>query len=268
MCKRTAIYGLVGFPLGHSYSKEHFTRKFAREGLDGEYKNFEIERIEKLTEVIDREPGLVGFNVTIPYKKQVMALLDEVSPLAREVGAVNVVKIEREADGRMRLHGYNSDCGGFLQDISPLLTPAHRKALILGNGGAAQAVATALRSVGRAVTFAGRRPGNGVMLFEDVTPEVVAGYDVIVQCTPLGMYPHTDGVPAIAYDGIGPKHVCYDVVYNPAETEFMRLCRERGATVKGGTGMLEGQARIAWRIWEGDKDAENIGNKQKQDDKT
>lgn len=251
-----STYGLVGYPLGHSFSKEFFAEKFRREGLNAEYLNFEIDSIDKIHAVIASHPTLRGFNVTIPYKQAIIPYLDTLSPLASRTGAVNVVKVEHTPD-RIRLHGYNSDCGGFYSDIAPLLRRDITQALVLGKGGAARAVATALELRGIAPAFVTRRHADGCLLFEQITPDIISATHLIVQCTPLGMYPRVDTVPDIPYQAIGPRHVCYDVVYNPSPTEFLRRCQMRGAVVRGGLGMLHAQARIAWDIWQGsDSDTE------------
>lgn len=249
MFSATSIYGLIGYPLGHSFSQRYFTEKFEREGIDARYMNFELKDIDSLAEVINT-PGLRGFNVTIPYKRKIIPLLDKISPMASKAGAVNVVKVVSGADGARELHGFNSDCGGFLGDIRPLLA-ARRKALILGHGGAAQAVSTALYSIGIEAAYVTRKPLPDSILFADLTREMIAENKLIIQCTPLGMYPHTDTFPDIPYDAIGPGHLCYDVVYNPTPTEFMKRCAVMGATVRDGSGMLIGQAEIAWKIWNG-----------------
>lgn len=248
MFSNTSIYGLVGYPLGHSFSQRYFMEKFERERLNARYLNFEIEDISRITEILAIK-DLKGFNVTIPYKQAFIPYLHSISPIASKAGAVNVVKVIREPDGSCRLHGFNSDCGGFLSDIQPLIRPLHRKALILGHGGAAKAVHTALGAIGIGATYVTRRPMPGSIMFSELTEQLVAEHKLIIQCTPLGMYPDVDTFPPMPYRAIGPDHLCYDVVYNPSPTQFLKLCAARGAEIRGGEGMLLGQADLAWNIW-------------------
>ncbi|MDE6384426.1 MAG: shikimate dehydrogenase [Paramuribaculum sp.] len=248
MFSATSIYGLIGYPLGHSFSQRYFAEKFEREGIDAQYLNFELNDISQISDVI-AIPELRGFNVTIPYKQKIIPLLDSISPMARKAGAVNVVKVVDMPDGTRRLYGFNSDCGGFLSDIVPMLTPDHTKALILGHGGAAQAVRVALDSINIHSTYVTRRQLPDSILFSELTHGLVNDHKVIIQCTPLGMYPNIDSCPPIPYEAIGSRHLCYDVVYNPAPTEFLKRCAVRGAAVRDGAGMLIAQAELAWNIW-------------------
>ena len=249
----TAKYGLLGHPLGHSFSRGFHTERFARLGIDAVYENFDLPDLAELPAVLAREPQLRGLNVTIPYKQAVMAYLDELDPLAERIGAVNVVRVERRADGSVRLTGHNSDIVGFRDSIRPLLGPSHRRALLLGTGGASKAVRVALEDLGIACTYVSRRrqetPCGTALTYDELTPEVMAAHTVVVNCSPVGMFPHVDECPAIPYDALTPQHVCYDVIYNPDPTLFMRRAAERGATVKGGREMLEGQAIESYRLW-------------------
>ena len=245
-------YGLIGYPLGHSFSKGYFTRFFEEEGLDAEYKNFEIPSIDGLTAVLDEESALQGFNVTIPYKQQVMPLLHEIDTAAATIGAVNVVKVSRH-DGRIHLKGYNTDAIGFAQSIRPLLKPHHTHALILGTGGASKAVDYALQQLGLATCFVSRTPSSTperpTLAYTVLTPELLARHTVIVNTTPLGMHPKVDQCPPIDYAQLGSRHLLFDVVYNPTKTLFLQRGEEAGATICNGMEMLIGQAKAAWEIW-------------------
>ena len=239
-------YGLVGWPLGHSFSRRYFTEKFEREGLDAEYLNFELENVSLLPEVL-ANATLRGFNVTIPYKQAVMAYLDRIDPVAREIGAVNVVKVE--SDGT--LTGYNSDVYGFVESIRGMMDGKvdAQRAMVLGVGGASRAVVHGLRTLGLEVTQVSRREGAGDLTYDDLTADIVGAHGVVVNTTPLGMYPNVEGCPQIPYEGIGENHLCFDLVYNPLETEFMKRCAAKGAKVKNGLEMLHLQADRAWEIW-------------------
>lgn len=246
------IYGLLGYPLGHSFSKNYFNDKFAAEGIDAEYINFEIPSITDLKEVLDDHPELSGLNVTIPYKEQVMPYLDALDPEAEAIGAVNVIKILRSDsvdDDDFELIGYNSDVVGFRNSLSPLLTPERKKALILGTGGAAKAVRQGLISLGVEPVYVSRTAREGMLTYDDLTPEVMAEYKVIVNTTPLGMYPKVDACPPIPYEYLTPGHLLYDLIYNPDVTTFMKKGRAHGAEVKNGLEMLLLQAFESWRIW-------------------
>lgn len=246
------IYGLLGYPLGHSFSKNYFNDKFAAEGIDAEYINFEIPSITDLKEVLDDHPELSGLNVTIPYKEQVMPYLDALDPEAEAIGAVNVIKILRSDsvdDDDFELIGYNSDVVGFRNSLSPLLTPERKKALILGTGGAAKAVRQGLISLGVEPVYVSRTAREGMLTYDDLTPEVMAEYKVIVNTTPLGMYPKVDACPPIPYEFLTPGHLLYDLIYNPDVTTFMKKGRAHGAEVKNGLEMLLLQAFESWRIW-------------------
>lgn len=244
-------YGLIGYPLGHSFSRGYFNEKFKAEGIDAEYVNFEIPTINDFMEVIEENPDLCGLNVTIPYKEQVIPFLDELEPDTVKIGAVNVIKIVRQPKGKVKLIGCNSDIIGFTQSIQPLLRPeVHRKALILGTGGASKAVRQGLVNLGLEPVFVSRtKKSDEVLTYAELTPEVMAEHTVIVNCTPVGMYPKVDACPDIPYDLLTPKHLLYDLLYNPDETLFMKRGLERGATVKNGLEMLLLQAFGAWEIW-------------------
>ncbi|MGM9697173.1 MAG: shikimate dehydrogenase family protein [Prevotella sp.] len=241
-------YGLIGYPLGHSFSISYFNQKFADEGLDAVYENFEIPTIDALTEVVETNPNLRGLNVTIPYKEKVMPFLDMVSPEARAIGAVNVIKVEHEGNNTI-LKGYNSDVIGFTKSIEPMIEKYHKKALILGTGGASKAIQYGLKSLGLETVFVSRYDRPNTIQYKEITPEIVEEYNVIVNCTPCGMYPHTDECPELPYEAMNSKTILYDLIYNPNETLFMKNGEKYGATTKNGLEMLLLQAFASWDFW-------------------
>ena len=243
-------YGLLGYPLGHSFSRNYFNQKFEAERIDAEYLNFEIPEIKEIKNVIKENPELNGLNVTIPYKEQVIPYLDDLDEDARQIGAVNVIKFSKGLFGKVKLKGYNSDIIGFKQSIEPLLKEHHRKALILGTGGASKAVFQGLKQLGVASTFVSRKAKEYCITYEEITPKVMEQYTVIVNTTPLGMYPNVNACPDIPYDLLTSDHLLYDLLYNPDETLFMRKGKEKGAVVKNGLEMLLLQAFAAWEIWQ------------------
>lgn len=247
MAKNT--YGLVGYPLGHSFSKGYFTEFFQQEGICAEYKNFELPAIGDLARVLEQETALQGFNVTIPYKQQVIPYLHELDAAAETIGAVNVVKVMRNAEGHVYLKGYNTDVIGFADSIRPLLRPHHTHALILGTGGASKAVDYALRQMGLETCLVSRTKWEGMLTYEELTSEVLSKYHVIVNTTPLGTFPKTDECPPIDYTLINDNFLLFDLVYNPEKTLFLQRGEQAGATIRSGMEMLIGQAKAAWRIW-------------------
>lgn len=242
-------YGLIGYPLGHSFSISYFNQKFADEGINATYENFEIPSIDDLPEIIDRYPNLRGLNVTIPYKEKVIPFLDSISPEARAIGAVNVIRVVHQKNKTL-LKGYNSDVIGFTQSIEPMLDPKwHKKALILGTGGASKAINYGLKSLGIEPVFVSRYERPGTIQYQSITPEVVHEYNVIVNCTPMGMYPHTDECPQLPYEAMDSHTILYDLIYNPDQTLFMRNGAKYGAEVKNGLEMLLLQAFASWEFW-------------------
>ena len=242
-------YGLIGYPLGHSFSISYFNQKFKDENIDAVYENFEIPSIDLLPEVLDSNPNLKGLNVTIPYKQKVIPFLDNISPEARAIGAVNVIKVIHEGK-KTRLKGYNSDVIGFTQSIEPMLEPRyHKKALILGTGGASKAIDYGLKSLGLETVFVSRFERPETIQYDKITPAVVQEYNVIVNCTPLGMFPHTEECPQLPYEAMDSHTILYDLIYNPDETMFMKRGAERGANVKNGLEMLLLQAFASWEFW-------------------
>lgn len=242
-------YGLVGYTLGHSFSAGYFAEKFAREGIAATYTNFEIPDIAQFASLIAERPNLRGVNVTIPHKQAVIPLLDALSDEAQEIGAVNVVRILRDKDGGVHTKGFNSDVIGFVNSITPLLKSHHRRALVLGSGGASKAVVFGLKKLGIATTYVSRTKRTDVLIYEELTPEVLSTHHVIVNCSPVGMFPHMDEAPNLPYHLLTPLHLCYDLVYNPLETAFMKKSSAQGAVVKNGLEMLHLQAEASWQFW-------------------
>ena len=242
-------YGLIGFPLGHSFSKIYFNRKFLSEGIDAEYVNFEIKNVKDLRSVLRENPDLCGLNVTLPHKMDVIPLLDSITENARNIGAVNVIKFKKGLFGKLHLEGHNSDITGFKQSIEPMLNETHKKALILGTGGASKAVFHGLKQLGVESTFVSREKEDSFLTYSELTDNMMEEYTVIVNTTPLGMYPNTGFCPEIPYKALTPGHFLCDLIYNPDETLFMRKGKEYGAEVKNGLEMLLLQAFISWEIW-------------------
>lgn len=243
-------YGLIGYPLGHSFSISYFNQKFEDEGIDAQYVNFEIPNIDSLPEVLASNPNLVGFNITIPYKEKVIPFLDHVSPEARAIGAVNVVRVMHEGKKTL-LKGYNSDVIGFTQSIEPMLERYHKKALVLGTGGASKAISFGLRHLGLETISVSRYERPGTIQYDKITPEIIKEYNVVVNCTPLGMYPKTDACPDLPYEAMDNHTILYDLIYNPDETLFMKRGAEYGAQTKNGLEMLLLQAFASWEFWHG-----------------
>jgi shikimate dehydrogenase len=238
------LYGLIGFPLSHSFSKKYFTEKFERENIAGhQYELFEIDHISKLaSEVLTNHPNLHGINITIPYKKEVIAFLDDRSNLPLD--ACNCIKI---TNGKLK--GFNTDVIGFEESLTPLLKPSHTPALILGTGGAAEAVKYMLDKLHIPFKVASRSRTHETVDYAELTADFISTHKLIINCTPIGTYPDSNDCPPIAYEGIGAGHYLFDLVYNPAETLFLKKGKEKGATIKNGGDMLAIQAEAAWRIW-------------------
>ncbi len=241
-------FGIIGYPLEHSFSRHFFNEKFRSEHIDAEYVNFEIPFIQHFPSVLSENPDLCGLNVTIPYKEQIIPYLNGLDKDAAAIGAVNVIKILPHKD-KPQLIGYNSDVIGFTRSIEPLLESKHRKALVLGTGGASKAVRHGLETLGLECTLVSRIPRKGMFGYEELTAEILDEYKVIVNCTPVGTYPHIDECPHIPYEFLTPNHLLYDLVYNPDVTLFMKKGAEKGAITKNGLEMLLLQAFAAWDIW-------------------
>ena len=242
-------YGLIGYPLTHSFSKRFFTEKFEKESIDAVYENFEIDSISKFPEVIKNNPEVVGLNVTIPYKEQVIPYLNELDEAAEKVGAVNTVKINRTNPGAW-LKGYNTDTYGFEASLKPLLKPHHKKALILGTGGASKAIKFVLTKLETDFISASiEELKEKEISYEEIKKNVLKERQLIINATPLGTYPKVETFPPIPYQFISEKHLLFDLVYNPEETLFMKKGKEQGATVKNGYEMLLQQALKSYEIW-------------------
>jgi len=242
-------YGLIGYPLGHSFSISYFNQKFQDEAINAVYENFEIPTIDALPEVIDSNPNLQGLNVTIPYKEKVLPFLDSISPEARAIGAVNVIRIIHNGKN-IKLKGYNSDVIGFTKSIAPMLDKKwHKKAIILGTGGASKAIDYGLRNLGLETVFVSRYERPGTIQYNTINADVVREYNVIVNCTPLGMYPKTEECPELPYEAMDNHTILYDLIYNPDETLFMKRGKKYGAQTKNGLEMLLLQAFASWEFW-------------------
>lgn len=233
-------FGIIGFPLLHSFSAKYFSEKFANEHIDAEYSLYPIEEKHLQEEAKRLFASLDGMNVTMPYKQTIIPYLDSLDDTAQAVGAVNVVH---------QHIGYNTDCLGFMESIKPLLRPYDRKALVLGTGGASKAVCYGLRQSDIEPTLVSRTPHSGMLGYEDLTKDIMETHTIIVNCTPLGMLPKIDTCPPIPYEAITARHLLFDCVYNPEETLFLRKGKEQGAMTQNGMGMLIGQAKAAWKIW-------------------
>lgn len=245
--KRT--FGLIGYPLTHSFSRKFFTEKFADEHLDAEYLNFEIPSITDLPGLIVANPDLEGFNITIPYKEQIIPYLDEISDAAKEIKAVNTVKIVRNGTS-YSLHGFNTDIHGFQESIRPILQKQHKKALVLGTGGASKAIVKALNNLGIETQLVSRSPkSTSEISYTSLDKEILSRYNIIVNTSPIGTYPKIEEEPEIPYSYITSDHLLFDLVYNPEVTAFLKQGIDRGSTTKNGLEMLHLQALAAWDIW-------------------
>lgn len=239
------LFGLIGFPLSHSFSKGFFAEKFEKEGIEEcSYENFPIPDIEQFPRLWKEHPQLEGLNVTIPYKQAVIPFLDDFSEAAKVIGAVNCIRLRNN-----KLKGHNTDVTGFRRSLEPLLKPHHTKALILGVGGAAKAVKFALEQLGITYTEVSRKYFDGTIAYDAINEEIIQTHPLIINTTPLGMYPNVAEAPPIPYQFINKDHLLYDLIYNPAETQFMQNGAARGAAVKNGHEMLILQAEASWEIW-------------------
>lgn len=239
----TRKFGLIGYPLTHSFSKKYFTERFAAEGIDAVYKNYPISSI-KAFRALQSTEDLEGINVTIPYKEQVIPYLDQVSAAVKEIGACNCIQYKEGI-----WTGHNTDVIGFEQSLLKHLNSSHDRALVLGTGGAAKAVWYVLRKMGIPYTKVSRTSGNETIAYESLTDETIATHPLIINTTPLGMFPNVDEYPNIQYGAIGQGHYLYDLVYNPAATKFLEKGAAQGATIANGEDMLVIQANESRRIW-------------------
>jgi len=241
------LFALIGYPLTHSFSERYFNEKFVREGIaDTVFKSFSFEHVDTIKEIIDTHPNLKGFAITIPHKKAILPYLDETTEEVHQMGACNCVRID---DGK--LIGYNTDVIGFERSFMKKLQPHHKSALILGHGGAAAAVEFVLRKLKIDYSFVSRNKNEveDILSYDELNPEIINQYTIIINTTPLGTFPKVDDAPNIPYHLLTPQHYLFDLVYNPAETKFLRLGKAQGATVENGYEMLVLQAEENWKIW-------------------
>lgn len=239
-------FGLLGRNINYSFSKGYFTEKFNTENFAGyTYENFDIPDIISFPEIIKKNPDLKGLNVTIPYKESVIPFLDKLSKKATKIGAVNTIKISKKG----KLKGYNTDYYGFQKSLKPLLASHHKKALILGTGGASKGVAFALDELNIQYTFVSRDAKKNAIGYDQINAATFDNYQIIINSTPVGTSPNTDAFPLLPYDYFTAKHIAYDLIYNPAETQFLKKAKKQGAQIKNGLDMLIFQAEKAWKVW-------------------
>jgi shikimate dehydrogenase len=243
------VFGLIGFPLGHSFSKLYFTQKFEQENIAATYEIFPIDTLSALPAVFEENPKLAGLNVTIPYKEQIIPLLHQLEPEAKRIGAINTIRVEY-LFGNIELTGFNTDVTGFELSLLPLLKPNQTKALIIGSGGACKAICYVLKKLNISFLILSRNPRKADMIsYSKVTPEIIDACKLIINTTPLGMFPRIDEFPDLAYESLTEDHLLYDLVYNPELTQFMKKGIQHGAQVKNGLEMLKIQADKSWEIW-------------------
>lgn len=239
-------FGLIGKNISYSFSKTHFLSKFENGDLNYTYENFDIDDISHFPSIIKNNPELIGLNVTIPYKESIIPYLDDLSDVAREIGAVNTIKIE--SFGKLR--GYNTDYYGFEHSIKPFVKSHHKKALILGTGGASKGIAYALKNLNIPFDFVSRDYNSQAKyIYNELNENIINSYQIIINCTPIGTHPKVNECPEIPYDGITNEHILYDLIYNPIQTKFLVCGEIKGATIINGSKMLELQAEKSWDIW-------------------
>lgn len=247
--KNKLKFGLIGYPLTHSFSRRFFTQKFSEEKTNAEYLNFELSEITQLPLIISANPELIGLNVTIPYKEQVLKYLDFIDDSAAEIKAVNTIKINRTGS-QIKLSGFNTDIPGFQKSIEPLIQKHHKRALVLGTGGASKAVVYALKNLNIETLLISRNPKQeGEISYHDLDREIIENYKIIVNTTPVGTFPKIDECPELPYELLSSDHLLFDLVYNPELTEFLRKGQQQGALIKNGLEMLHLQALASWEIW-------------------
>jgi shikimate dehydrogenase len=239
-----ALYGIIGYPLLHSFSPAYFRKKFEDLDIDALYDTFPLASITEFPDLLEKHPNIGGLSVTIPHKQAVIPYLDELDNTAQVVGAVNCISFKSGIKT-----GYNTDVIGFEKSLAPLLQPQHTQALILGTGGAAKAVAFVLNKLGISYQSVSRNPGEGKTTYDAVTPAIISSHKLIINASPAGMLPHEDTFPPLPYEAVASDHLLYDLVYKPEETKFLSFGKERGAVVKNGLEMLYLQADAAWQIW-------------------
>jgi len=242
-------FGLIGYPLGHSFSKKYFAEKFLNENItDCSYENFPLKDFSEVNNLLDNEIDLCGFNVTIPYKTDIISILDDIDSEAHEIGSVNVVKVKRQK-GSFKLSGFNSDVNGIRGTLFPYLNSSIKSALVMGTGGSSKSVCFVLRKYGINVISVSRTRRSGVLAYSDLDSNMIADTKLIVNTTPLGMFPETESKPEIDYSCLGKNHLLFDLVYNPELTAFLKMGAEQGSTIISGIKMLHLQAERSWEIW-------------------
>ena len=241
-------FGLIGYPLGHSFSASFFSKKFEEEGIDAEYRNFPLESMEEFKALVEREKTLVGLNVTVPYKQAVIPYLDSLSPTAEAIRAVNTISFRR-TDNSLVLEGDNTDVIGFRRSLEQHLKPYHNSALVLGTGGSSKAVLHVLAQLGIACTRVSRTAGDNRITYGELDGELVSKASLIINTTPLGMHPGVETFPPIPYEALSSNHLLFDLVYNPAKTAFLARGEKQGARIVNGHDMLIYQAEASWEIW-------------------
>ena len=244
MQKQIENFGLIGKDISYSFSKKFFTQKFINEGLNNcSYENYDISSISELLEVIN-DTKIKGLNVTIPYKESVIELLNHIDPIAKKIGAVNTIKIDKQN----KLLGYNTDYIGFKQSLESNISN-QKRALILGTGGASKAIVYALKTLNIKTLLVSRKNREECITYEDVSNQIIKDHTIIINCTPLGTYPNIEECPKIPYEYITDRHLCYDLIYNPIKTKFLILSEKKGASIINGNKMLKNQAMESWKIW-------------------
>lgn len=243
-------YGIIGFPLGHSFSPKYFSNKFIQENIEAEYKKYELLSISDLPQILKNTPSLIGFNVTIPYKSEVIKYLNYISPDAQNIGAVNCIQIFEN-----KLWGHNTDWQAFAESIKPLLQRHMSHALILGSGGAARAVMFALNKLNIEYLQVSR---SGKTNYQSLNDQMLQNFPIIINCTPLGMHPKITDYPDIPYSALTKNHLLYDLIYNPELSRFLQKGKEQNATIKNGLEMLHIQANIGWQLWQSFPQKENF----------
>lgn len=238
-------YGIIGYPLTTTFSPAYFNQKFAEMGIEAQYQKFPLQNIAAFQELIQTVPNLCGINVTLPYKEQIIPFLNEIDSTAAQIGAVNTIAFKQN-----KTIGYNTDVIGFSRSLQPLLQPQHNKALILGTGGAAKAVAFALIQMQIDYRYVSRTPTSNQLDYTELTPQLLQDYSLIINTTPLGMAPNENTCASIPYHLLTPKHLLYDLIYQPEQTLFLQKGNSRGTVTKNGYEMLLLQAEAAWDIWQ------------------
>jgi len=241
-------YGLIGYPLGHSFSASFFAEKFKNEGIDARYRNFPLESIQEFKDLVNKETTLLGLNVTVPYKQEVIAFLDSLSPTAKSVQAVNTISFKRH-EGHLELVGDNTDLIGFRKSLEQYLKAHHSSALVLGTGGSSKAVIYVLEQLGIKYTMVSRTARDEQIGYGSINDELLSKTKLIINTTPLGMHPREETFPSLPYEALSSNHLLFDLVYNPVKTKFLSLGEEHGAQIVNGHDMLIYQAEASWEIW-------------------